>query len=310
MRHIRLTFVFVSCFAWSANCQELPRYNHYYANPFFYNPSFAAGKERTEVSLLYRQQWTGLQDAPRFTNLTLVAPLGKVGIGVNLQNTVRGIITTSSVQLAAGYRISITKYSSLSFGLSGGIGRNLLDMDQVDPNDPTIARILSNSYFIEGQAGVNFRYKSLIIAMSLPQLFDNSIVDTQSLQTVKVNPFGSSITSIRVKFPIAREVHLEPIALVRFFQGNIQMESTALFHFGENLWLGGLWRQHYGAAGLAGFQVKKALQVNYAYEFPAGSSDIAFITHEFRIALLLGNGKTLNASEPAAKPMPASWRRH
>jgi type IX secretion system PorP/SprF family membrane protein len=283
--------------------QDVPLYNNFHNNPYFYNPSFAGAKRKSEVTLLYRQQWTGLQDAPKFTNLTFTAPLRNLGFGVNIQNTSRGIIITSSALASLSYRVPFSKNSSLSFGLSAGAGRNTLDMSQVDPNDPVVSKVLNNNYFFEGQAGFHFRYNELIVGFSMPYLFDRNIIDTQSQQPINFNPLRTTISSIRYKINVSQSISFEPIVLVKMSQTATRIEGYGTFQYKSIIWLGGLYRQNFGASALAGFRINDFLRLGYAYEFATNDiSEFNFNTHEFTISLQSGKG--------AAAPEPRKQRKN
>jgi type IX secretion system PorP/SprF family membrane protein len=294
----------------TAFSQEVPIYNNYFNNPFFYNPSFAGFKRQAELTVLYRQQWTGLEGAPKFSSLTLTSPIGKGGLGLSLQNTTRGVITSSSTLVAASYNVSLSPSSKLAFGIAAGVGRNSLDINQVDLNDPAAARMLANSFYFEGQAGFNFQYKSLVIGFSLPQFFDRNLVDTQSLQSLTANPWYASISSIRVKLKMGSSLSFEPILLYKTNGATARWESYGTFYLKDVVWLGGLYRRNMGAAAQAGFQINKLIQLGYAYEFPALEvSEFNFNTHEFRLTLLIGKERVAENRTTKPKPIPAGLKR-
>ena len=200
--------------------------------------------------------------------------------------------------------------TSLAFGIAAGAGRNTLDMNQVDMNDPVIARILNNSYYFEGQAGFNFQHKNLVIGFSLPQFFDRILVDVQSLQTINVNPFNASISSIRVKFNLGSSLSFEPILLLKTNRTTSQWEGYGTFYVKEIVWFGGLYRQNFGAATHAGFQVSNLLQFGYSYEFPINDvSQFNFNTHEFRLTLRLGKGKVAKKKSIKPNALPIGLKR-
>jgi len=269
--------------------QEIAPYNQFHTNPFFYNASFASDKKQAEVSLTYRQQWAGLSGAPKFSNLLMLLPLNKIAFVLNIQNNTRGILTNTSAQLAIIYKAQLSSYASLSFGFSAGIGRSSLDISQVDPNDPLVATTLSNSFSLNGQTGINFQFKTLALGVSFPQIFDNVPNNSQAFQRTQLNPFRLIVASARVKFPSTGKVKFEPIFISKTMQGVTTMEAYGVFHIGDPLRAGLLWRQNFGAAGLLGFDIAKALSINYSFEVPIGlDSSLAYNTHEFNLSVKFG----------------------
>lgn len=281
--------------------QDVPLYNHYFNNPFFYNPSYSSAKKQAEVSLLYRQQWTGIEGAPKFTNLTLTAPLSKkIGVGLNLYNSTRGVITTNSAQVSLSYKVMFTEQTHLSFGLSAGAGRNSVDVSQVDPTDPAIARLLNSSFFLEGQAGFNFQHSNLNIGISMPQFFDRSIVDSNDLQKVGINPLNTTVASASYKFQISPLIIFQPLVLNKLTAKTNQWEGYGIAYYKDTFWLGGLYRQNYGAAALLGFKIS-LLQIGYSYEFATTqNTQLIFNTHEFQVSLRFGK-ELAGAKAPTKK---------
>jgi type IX secretion system PorP/SprF family membrane protein len=288
----KLLIVLLTVWGFQGFSQDLPIYNNYYYNPFFYNPSYSNSKQRAELSLLYRQQWTGINGAPKFSFLTLTAPLSqKMGIGLNIYNTVRGVITTTSAQASLSYKVMFTQQTYLSFGLSGGAGRNSLDVNQVDATDPTIARLLSSSFFLEGQAGLNFKHKNLNIAISMPEIFDRSTTDANSLQKVGISPLNTTVVSAGYKFQISPTISIQPLVLSKITTNTTQWVGYGIAYYKDFLWLGGLYRQNYGAAAILGFNINQALHFGYSYEFATSAvqnSQLAFNTHEIQVSLRFG----------------------
>ena len=308
-------FVVIMVMSLGAQSQDLPIYNHYFSNPFFYNPSYSSAKKYAELNLLYRQQWTGIEGAPIFSNLTLTAPIStRLGFGLNIYNNRRGVITTNSAQASLSYKVLFNTNTNLSFGFSAGAGRNSLDINQVDPTDPAVARLLSNSFFLEGQAGMNFQYKNLNIGFSLPQFFDRTIVDSNSLQPVNVNPFNVTISSITYKIHLSPSVSFQPMIVYKTHT-NINnknvMEGYGTLYIKDAFWFGISYRQNYGAGAQVGFQISKILQLGYSHEFASSQvSELNFNTHEFRLSIRLSKGSNqIQNVPPKIKPLPKGYRR-
>jgi type IX secretion system PorP/SprF family membrane protein len=288
--------------------QDLPIYNHYFANPFFYNPSYSNASTRSEIGFLYRQQFNGIADGPRFYNLTFTAPINnKMGFGVNLSKNQRGVINTTSIQLSVSYKAQFTEDTYLSFGLSAGSGKNDLDKDQVDPTDPLVAQLQSSSFYLDGQAGFNLHHKNLNIGLSLPQLFDRGITNSNSFQKVAFSPLSLAVASIRYKIMFNEDFSFEPLFLSKISTTSNQWEGYGIAYYKDFLWLGGMYRQNYGTAGLLGFNINQAFEVGYSYEFSVNqTSDLIFNTHELRLSLRFGkdrgNSKVKNRNQSIPYP--------
>ncbi len=59
------------------SAQQQPYYTQYILNNFILNPALAGIENYWDFKVSYRNQWVGLQGAPRTLYLTVNAPLGK-----------------------------------------------------------------------------------------------------------------------------------------------------------------------------------------------------------------------------------------
>src|SRR5437868_4504015 len=100
--------VFSSAFGFA---KQLPQYSQYMLNQMAINPAVAGKNEFAEVRSNYRQQWTGITDAPRTYMLTLDGPIGSkhMGIGMNLFTDITGPTRRTGLTLAYAYHLRIQK---------------------------------------------------------------------------------------------------------------------------------------------------------------------------------------------------------
>ena len=123
-----------------AEAQQVPLYSQYMMNGFLLNPAFAGAEGYTALNLTSREQWLGLQNAPRTHALSgqtrllknsfiskgasvrkrqrMSSRSGKVGLGGYVFNDRNGAIDRTGLQFSYAYHIRMRK-SQLSFGISG-----------------------------------------------------------------------------------------------------------------------------------------------------------------------------------------------
>lgn len=74
----RIILVFVSLLVASVGySQQLPQYSQYMHNLYVVNPASAGMNDYLDINLSFRQQWTGIDDAPKTYYLSATSPLGK-----------------------------------------------------------------------------------------------------------------------------------------------------------------------------------------------------------------------------------------
>ena len=57
--------------------QQRPHYTQYVINPFIINPAITGIENYTDAKIALRDQWVGLNGAPKTTYFTIHGPLGK-----------------------------------------------------------------------------------------------------------------------------------------------------------------------------------------------------------------------------------------
>lgn len=281
--------------------QQLPVYSHYFADPYLYNPSFVGSNGYTELNLTHRQQWVGLNDAPISTNFNIQFPLGEalgLGFNVNIDDT-GGAFSTMSFATSLAYSIRFSPASSLSFGLGVGAGRNSIDLDLIDPNDPVFVNALDQSFYLEGQFGLNLQVKGLNVAFALPRLFESTIQSESDFQDIGFAGVETTFSSISYHFDLGPNLGFRPMAIYRTNDRlDDQFEGNAAFYFKELLWVGGGYRMDYGATAFLGINISNLFKVGYAYDFASDQvSNFTDGTHEFHLNIRLGKDKKEDLEE-------------
>ncbi len=297
--------------------QQNLTYNHYFMNPYLYNPSYIAPSGYSELFLNYRRQWAQFTDAPVTATLNLQVPINHaMGFGVNLYNDKAGVLQTNTGVVSFAYQIYLGKSTSdlhrLGFGLAAGVTMNRIDLSVVDdPDDPALLNNKTNS--LDGQFGINYQFNNLKIGFALPRLFVTSVVSEDGFNTPQLDQLNNTISTISYNFEINPRVSFEPFFLYRTMEGvDSQFEMLGVVKLDNLAWAGASYRQDYGAAAFLGFNLKEKLRVGYAYEFaPSQVTGFGNGSHEIQIALRVGEKKherpvaeTTQQSEPMASQEP------
>jgi len=87
---IILTFLFVAVLGYS---QQERQYTQFMYNKLSFNPGYAGSFDAASLTGIYRNQWIGLDGAPKSVTLSFDAPLksDRVGVGLNLHTNKIGI---------------------------------------------------------------------------------------------------------------------------------------------------------------------------------------------------------------------------
>jgi len=294
MRNIFQIFVFLLVIT-PAVAQELPLNSQIFLNPYYYNPAFAGFEDRPAFYVYRRQQWTGITGAPVTMGFNFHTIFNeKVNFGVNIMNDKRSILNTSKALITFGYRASFDEFHYLSFGLSGGVGFNSIDLDAIDPDDPAIIDALDKNIFLDGNAGINYYNKGFNLGVSLPKIFKNKVLNVSSFTQGEISPLTDVILMTSYKWQISEDKFAFEPFFVYYYNQDLpgQFEAIGLLHFMDAIWVGGSYRQDYGVTALVGINIKDNFKFGYAYEFfnvePATFNNN---THDLQLALIFGKKK-------------------
>src|SRR5436190_22353458 len=76
-----------------ASAQYEPQFTQYMNNEQFINPAYAGSRGFAAASLLYRDQWVGIEGAPRTATFGFHSPFmyNKIGLGLCIMNDRIGV---------------------------------------------------------------------------------------------------------------------------------------------------------------------------------------------------------------------------
>jgi type IX secretion system PorP/SprF family membrane protein len=161
--------------------QQRPHYTQYILNNYILNPALSGIENYADIKLSMRDQWVGLNGAPKTAYFSIQAPIGKNdyrtsstsfevpgqnprgkyywenytaaephhGVGMTLINDRTGSFTRFSAAATYAYHIGLTPTTNLSMGFSAGITRVGIDKTKQDfsgsgdPVDPATGAAIS-----------------------------------------------------------------------------------------------------------------------------------------------------------------------
>ena len=286
----------------STFAQQTPIYSQFFLNPYVYNPAYAGQNNRSVAFLNYRKQWIGIDGAPETGTLSFHTPAKRnIALGGMVYYDTRSLLKSTAVSLSFTYKAFLGERQFLSFGLSGGVSMNNIQLDNInDPSilsDPALFDLVDNNLSPNASFGIRYHHKGLDFGFSLPSLFKRDVVGVEQFATVTLDPIKNYTIMASRKFNLGTgNVVLEPHILYRVTETlPNQWEALAVVHLRDLIWLGGSYRQEYGATALMGLNIGEMLSVGYAYEFANTLVDgIPDGTHEVQLKINLGKSKEFN----------------
>lgn len=276
----------------TAQAQYEPQFTQYFNNEQFINPAYAGSRGYAATSLLYRDQWVGIEGAPKTGTFGFHAPFAqdKMGLGICMLNERIAVTNQTAVFLNYAYHLKATENSTLSFGLQGGlinVKEELTDLIIIDPNDPEFANDIPNKLMPNFGFGTYYHTDKFYAGFSMPRFLKNQI-DPTTLKNVsnKVNihDWHYYLYSAYV-FDASEGVKCKPSVMIKAVQGApavADINFNVLFK--EMFWVGVSYRTSDAVALLTQYQLTKQLRFGYSYDYALTDlSQYTGGTHEFTI---------------------------
>src|SRR4051812_11608310 len=93
------TIVCMTLIAASTSAQQDPQYSLYQFNQMIINPAYAGARDGLSAVVSNRQQWVGMEGAPKTTAASLHGPFLKknLGLGLTITNDMMGQRNVTSI---------------------------------------------------------------------------------------------------------------------------------------------------------------------------------------------------------------------
>lgn len=180
---MKKTFILVTAVCISSFCvaQQRPHYTQYILNQYILNPALTGIENYADLKISTRDQWVGLNGAPKTSYITVHAPLGKKdyrtnatsyeipgqnprgkyywenytaaephhGVGMAVINDKTGSFNRFSANISYAYHLGLTPTTNLSGGFYAGITNVSIDKSKQDfsgngdPFDPATGASIS-----------------------------------------------------------------------------------------------------------------------------------------------------------------------
>lgn len=255
--------------------QQNPMYSQYMFNTMAINPAYAGSRNVVSATALHRNQWSGMEGAPKTTTLTIDAPFRdkRVGLGLQLINDQLGISKTTGAVLSYAYRIRMNK-GSLAFGVQGSGVQYRADYTGVDLGnggayDPAFSENVNKMLFNFG-TGVYYNSDKFYIGLSAQDLLNTRITDYQAPD----DGTGGSFKNLHLffaagyVFAVDETFKLKPSVLVKGVKGApVEADLNAMLWINDVIAVGAQYRTSADVAGILEFQATPQIRIGYSYDY-------------------------------------------
>jgi type IX secretion system PorP/SprF family membrane protein len=270
-------------------------YSMYRINPIISSPAYAGTMEdghRGEIVMMDRQQWLGIQGAPRTLALTANFQYKpKIGGGFLLLADQAGPLRVATMAGDLAYHVQFNPEWSMEGGIRLGFSSVYLDYEGiqvVDPNDPILATNKGSGLKGNTGWGVRFNHKGGFFAsLSMPRVLSYDFGGFSGAYKDVTYLYINAGTTLRVN----EQLSFSPSFMARAAQDvPLSWDVNVMARIGKAFDAGVAYR-HKDSYGLRfGMQANPKIYLGYIYEMPiSGLSKVSNQTHEIALRLSILN---------------------
>ncbi len=322
-----LPAILLLIFTYNGFGQQKPHYTQYILNNYILNPALSGIENYTDVKMSMRDQWVGLNGAPRTIYLSVQGPIGKEdyktsatsfnvagqnprgnaywenyeaskphhGLGFFLLKDQTGLYSHFNANVSYAYHVGLSPRTNISAGFSAGISKLNYDRSRstpVNPNDPAL-NIDGDVYKTvpDLNAGIWLYSADYFFGVSAQQIIPQKVLLSSATPGIELLPhlFGT----FGYRFLVADDVNLTPSVMVKYLPGTsvpAQFDINVKAQYRDLLWLGASYRVDYGYAGMLGMNVGNTFNIGYSYDLTTTHlNTVSRGTHELIVGVLIGN---------------------
>lgn len=285
MRNLILCLVTAAAIPMTVSAQSDPHYTMFMFNKLMYNPAYAGSREVTEINALYRDQWVGIDGAPKTINVSgdglvgsYMNPFRKVAVGLSFNSESVGVETNTDIMSYYSYRIDLGQ-STLSFGLSAGVKLYTANYSQLLPyqqTDQLLTHDIKNALLPNFGTGIYWSSNKFFVSASIPNLLQNYYDKSESsLNNTASREIRGYYASAGYVFDAGESLKVEPQMLFRYSgNGTYQLPSNTDFNLSfiiyNRLLLGVTYRTDNSVEGIVHLQVYHKFNMGYAFDYMLG----------------------------------------
>lgn len=297
-KQIKYLFITFCIIAGDLFCQQIPVYSQYYLNQFVYNPAMTGSENHSKIFLIHRSQWMSIPGMPVSNSATFDSPVkSKAGLGISLHNEKKGFHSKTGTYGYYSYKLKLSEYSKLMFGLSLGLVNDRADFSNAivqNQGDPYLLNGAQQTTLFDSKAGIMLVIKKLELGFSALQLTANAL--QKSDYSTFSNMGRHFYFSSKYTITLSKE---ENISFYPFLQGKInpgnpfQYDISTVLDWKNKGWVAASYRSNYAIGLSGGVKLFKKLSIGYTYDIITNTlRSYGGLSHEIIIGYTFPDAKT------------------
>ena len=276
--------------------QQLPQLTQFMINDYAVNPAIAGMNDFYQIKTSVRNQWVGINDAPKTTLLSIYGKNSEhVGLGGSVFNDQVGPTSRSGASMTYAYHLNVTKQVKLSLALSGGFTQFKIDKQGwniANPSDQLLQGDVIVDLVPDATFGMNIYNDDWYIGVAIPQLLNSklALLDEDFADNVSLEMDGSLSRHLYVmgayNLSVSNYWDLQPSILYKSVSSENQLDIGLKTIYNDKFWLGMDYRTNGDMAALLGLTIQDKYLIGYSYDIlNSNLSDFSGGSHEFMFGI-------------------------
>jgi type IX secretion system PorP/SprF family membrane protein len=255
--------------------QQDPKFTQNMFMAPFYNPGAVGSSDRICLAAAFRNQWTGLPDAPVTTTFSANMPLSflgrKHGIGLNLMNDNLAFNNDFQFSLAYAFRIDLGT-GNLGIGVNAGLANQSLtptwdEVGEIRPaGDPAIPQSGGSVFGFDMGLGVYYNTDNLYVGISTTHLNQTSFDYPEEVAETKLirHYYLMAGYNIQLANPM---IEIMPSLMVQTDARSNHLYLNTNLRYNKRFWGGVSYSVGGALSALIGIELLNGIQIGYSYDF-------------------------------------------
>lgn len=236
-----------------------------------YNPAYVSPEGETAITSTFRQQWTGVEEAPRTMIISFGTRMGeKMGLGVSIMNDKTFVESQTFISIDYSYKLQISEKTELFLGLKAGGNSYSVNTAGLETyniqSDPSIASI--SDFNPNVGVGVLFKRKALFLSLAMPRILSTDRAENDNGTAIATVAKPHLYATLGYDLQLGKgNLMLKPSAMMRQVSGApLSIDFNTMLSFNNDFELGASYRTDSAFAGLVNLSLQKRLTLGFAYE--------------------------------------------